>query len=62
VEHSALRAGPDLRRPTRARLDYRHAVDLDEDVELVEASRNGELAVSFVAGGVVKAVARVEQL
>jgi acyl-ACP thioesterase len=62
VEHSALRAGPDLRRPTRARLDYRHAIDLDDDVELVELSRGGELAVSFAVGKVVKAVARLETL
>ena len=62
VEHCALRGGPDLRWPTRARLDYRYAVDLDEHVELLEASRDEELTVSFVAGDIVKAIACVEQL
>jgi acyl-ACP thioesterase len=53
-------SGPDTRSPLRARLDHRHPIDLDDDVELVEASGHGRLAVSFVVGGTAKAVALVQ--
>ena len=62
VEHRVKGSGPDLRLPTRARLDYRHPIDLDEDVELAEYVDQGRYAVAFVAGGVIKAVSCVEQL
>jgi acyl-ACP thioesterase len=54
--------GPDLRQPYRALLDYRHPIDLDERVELVEDADHGRLDVAFVTGDLVKAVARVERL
>jgi acyl-ACP thioesterase len=52
----------DLRHPYRARLDYRHPIDLGEQVELASFPRAGGLAVGFVGAGVVKAVALVEPL
>jgi acyl-ACP thioesterase len=55
-------AGPDPRSPLRARLDHRHPIDLDDDVELVEASSDEQLAVSFVVGEAAKAVALVEAM
>jgi acyl-ACP thioesterase len=52
----------DVRRPLRARLDYRHPIDLGDKVELADAAHDGRYAVAFVVGDVVKAVARVEPL
>jgi acyl-ACP thioesterase len=53
---------PDLRRPHRARLDYRHPIDLGEAVELAEDERDGRYGAAFVVAGAVRAVAWVEQL
>ena len=52
----------DLRRPARASLDYRHPIDLGEEVQLAEYVDNGRYALAFVVGAVVKAVSCVEQL
>ena len=49
-------------RPLRARLDHRHPLDLEDEVELVESIRDGRLDLAFVVGGVAKAVAVVEAL
>lgn len=54
--------GPDLRLPYRARLDYRHPVDLGEAVELAEFRHGDGYGVGFVLGELVKAVALVEPL
>jgi acyl-ACP thioesterase len=62
VEHRLSQLGVDLRRPVRARLEYRHPIDLGEKVELGEEERDGRYAVAFAVGDVVKAVARVESL
>lgn len=62
VEQCLLGAVPDLRRPARAFLDYRHPIDLDEDIELVEFADGSRFAVAFVAGQVVKALAAVEEI
>lgn len=62
IEQCLLRAGPDTRRPLRARLDHRHALDLGDEVELVEASGDGRLALAFIVGGAAKAVAVVERI
>lgn len=62
VEDRLHTDGPDLRLPFRARLDYRHPVDLGEPVELVEFAANDGFGIAFVADGVVKAVALVEPL
>ncbi|MDH4102091.1 MAG: thioesterase [Thermoleophilia bacterium] len=62
VEHCLQRRELDVRLPVRARLDYRHPIDLDEDVELAEDVNQDRYRLAFVSGGVVKAVACVEQL
>jgi acyl-ACP thioesterase len=62
VEDCLRRSGLDPLRPHRARLDYRHALDLGDDVELDEHDENGALTVAFRVGEVVKAVALVESL
>jgi acyl-ACP thioesterase len=60
VEQRLLTAGLDLLLPMRARLDHRHAIDLRDDVELVEVSDHGLLGIGFTVEGVVNAVAWVE--
>jgi acyl-ACP thioesterase len=62
VEHSLQGGTPDVRFPVRARLDYRHPIDLDEAVELAGDIDQDRYLFAFVVGGVVKAVASVEQL
>ena len=62
VEQRLAEVGPDPRLPVRARLDYRHAIDLEDKVELVESSENGRLAVAFTVNEIGKAVASVKQL
>jgi acyl-ACP thioesterase len=52
----------DPRGPLRARLDYRHPIDLGESVELAETVHNGRFGIAFVVADLVKAVARVEAL
>ncbi|MEX0851309.1 MAG: acyl-ACP thioesterase domain-containing protein [Gaiellaceae bacterium] len=61
VEELLSARGPDPRRPLRARLEHRHAIDLEDDVELVADSRDDRLAVAFTVGGVARAVASIEQ-
>jgi acyl-ACP thioesterase len=62
VEHRLRGEGPDLRQPARARLEYRHPIDLGEDVELVDMAVDGRLDLGFAVGATVKAVACVEAL
>ncbi len=62
VEHRLAAHEPDLRRPLRAQLEYRHPIDLGERVELAEEIRDGRYGAAFLVDGVVKAVAWVEQL
>jgi len=52
----------DLRRPARARLDYRHPIDLGEDVELVSFRDQRRYNVAFLASDVVKAVSSLESI
>jgi acyl-ACP thioesterase len=62
VEQLQELSGPDQRAPFRARLDYRHPLDLGDRVELVFAAREGRLEAGFLVGEVAKAVARVEAI
>ena len=62
VEHRLQERGPALDERLRALLDYRHPLDLDEDVELVEDVRDGRYDAAFCVGQTVKAVALVESL
>ena len=61
VEERSRDCGIDLGLPLRASLDYRHPIDLDENVELAEHVREGRYDVAFVVADTVKAVAHVEQ-
>lgn len=62
IEMRQSLSGPDLRQSYRALLDYRHPIDLGERVELAADADDGRLDISFLAGEVVKAVARIEPL
>ena len=62
VEHRLAGTVLDLRAPLRARLDYRHPIDLDEDVVLGEHWNDLHYSVAFIASDAVKAVACVEGL
>jgi acyl-ACP thioesterase len=62
IEHRLVERMPNLREPLRARLDYRHPIDLGEPVELAEHVGDDGYAVAFVVGDAVKAVARLEAL
>ena len=62
VEECLARAGTDLGAPLRARLDYRHPIDLGEDVGLGVEAADGRLVVAFDVEGEVKAIAHIEPL
>ena len=62
VEQRLVEHEPDLRLPHRARLDYRHPIDLGEDVELAEIRHEGTYRAAFRVHDVVKAVVSVEAL
>ena len=62
VENSVLRNGPDLGQPFRALLDYRHPIDLEDDVELVEFGEDKCLSLAFVTEDLVKAIARLDPI
>jgi acyl-ACP thioesterase len=61
VEQRLQPAGLDPRQPLCALLDYRHPIDLEDDVDLAEFSGDGRFTLAFVANGDVKAVARLAQ-
>ena len=60
VEGRLRESGVDPRAPLEARLDYRHAIDLGQEIELAEFSDDGCYRVAFVSGEDVKAIASVE--
>jgi acyl-ACP thioesterase len=62
VEEVLAEGGLDVRRPLRARLDHRHAIDLVDAVELVTHVSEGRLSVAFVVSGRANAVAAVEPI
>ena len=62
VEECLPDADVSARSALRARLDYRHPIDLGEDVELTVDTNGGGLSIGFSTDGLVKAVARVEQV
>jgi acyl-ACP thioesterase len=62
VEHRIAGGSLDLRSPHRARLEYRHPIDLGDAVDLVEESRRARYAAAFVVGDVARAVVCVESL
>ena len=62
VEERLLKHDRDVRLPHRARLDYRHPIDLGEDVELVEDTRDGLYVAAFLVDDIARAVVSVEPL
>jgi acyl-ACP thioesterase len=60
VEERLRERDPDLRVARRARLDYRHPIDLGEVVELVEDTSDSRYVAAFRVGDIVKAVVSVE--
>ncbi len=62
VEHRLGASGDGLARPLRARLDYHHPIDLEDAVELVEDTKDGQFRAAFTVGDAVRAVALVEPL
>jgi acyl-ACP thioesterase len=54
--------GPDPRAPLRARLDYRDALDFDDELELAVRRDDARTEIGFVTRTGVKAVAAVEPL
>jgi acyl-ACP thioesterase len=62
VEHLLPAGGPDPRAPLRARLDYRDALDFEDELELAVRRDAGRLEIGFVTPIGVKAVASVEPL
>jgi acyl-ACP thioesterase len=49
-------------RPIRALLDYRHPIDVGDEVALVEVASAEQLDLGFVVGSAVNAVARVSRI
>lgn len=62
VEERLAGSSLDLRRRFRAQLDYRQPIDLVDSVALIEHRDDGRHDISFVVGGAVKAVARLQPL
>jgi acyl-ACP thioesterase len=62
VEQRLAELGVATRGPLRARLDYRHPIDLGDRVELAESAEEGSYHLAFLVEGAVKAVALVEPL
>jgi acyl-ACP thioesterase len=62
VEEVLAEGGPDPRRPLRARLDHRHAIDLGDDVDLAVHASEARLRLAFLVHAHVSAVAVVEPL
>jgi acyl-ACP thioesterase len=59
VEHVLL-PRLDAAKPFGAMLEYRHAIDLGDEIELVEFPVDRAFALAFVTGSMVKAVARLD--
>jgi acyl-ACP thioesterase len=62
LEHVLATAGPDVRAPLRARLDYREPLEPSEELELAVSGDAGTLDVGFLTPAGVKAVASIEEL
>ena len=60
VEHALAAGELDPARPLVAELDYREPIDFGDEVELTAATEDHALLAGLSAGGVFKAVARVE--
>ena len=61
VEHVLPSSGIDPGRPLVAELDYREPIDLEDAIELVASSAEGQLLAGFCAADGIRAVARLGQ-
>ena len=61
VEDVLIRRGADPTKPLRAVLEYRHALDLGDELELAQFAHDGAASLAFFVGSTVKAVAQVAQ-
>jgi len=59
IEHVLLAAGPEVRRPLRAHVDFRVPLDLGDRLELAVTGDEHHLDVGFVVDGRIKAVAAI---
>jgi len=62
VEERLARRGADLAAPLRVRIEYRHPIDPDDVVSLLEYPAADAFGLAFVTPAGVKSVARVEVL
>ncbi len=62
VEDLLSEEGADTRKALSARLEYRQAIDLEDEVELVATSRDGRRVIAFVVGDGARAVAEVDKI
>jgi acyl-ACP thioesterase len=62
VEEVLAEGGSDPRRPLRARLDHRHAIDLGDDVELAVHATEARVSLAFVVRARARAVAVIEPI
>ena len=62
IEHRLAGRDPDLRLPHRARLDYRHPIDLGDDVRIAEDTQEGRYGAAFLVGDSTRAVTWIEPL
>jgi acyl-ACP thioesterase len=58
VEDLVVQPRLDPTRPFRARLEYRHALDLGDELELAGFDDDGAASLAFLVGSTVKAVAQ----
>jgi acyl-ACP thioesterase len=59
IEHVLLGAGPEPKRPLRARVEFRDPLDLGDPLELAVTGDEHHLDIGFVVDGRVKAVAAI---
>jgi acyl-ACP thioesterase len=59
VEDALIGRRVDPSKPLRAVLEYRHALDLGDELDLAEFESAGAVSLAFVCGSTVKAVAQV---
>jgi acyl-ACP thioesterase len=62
VEERLARRGADAAAPLRVRIEYRHPIDPDDAVNLLEYRAADALGLAFVTPAGVKSVARVEPI
>jgi len=60
IEHVLHGAGPEPKRPLRARVDFRDPLDLGDPLELAVTGDEHHLDIGFVVDGRVKAVAAID--